>query len=245
LERSDGERTETGGAPARIRLHNLSFRFPGGPALLKGVDLEVPAGQRVALVGPPGAGKSTLLELLYGLRDSAAGLIELDGADVRDLELETLRDRIALVQQDAVIEASVADNVSLRRRGVALTDVRWALETVGLLDEAQALPEGLGTILSASGRPFSRSQVRRLMLARSIADRPRLLLLDGCLDELDPAVRGQIVARLFDCEAPWTILLVTNNESCLAACDRTVFLQNGTLVESSEPAQSARSASIA
>jgi ABC-type bacteriocin/lantibiotic exporter with double-glycine peptidase domain len=229
LERSRGVDEHPGSGPARLEVHNVSYGFPDGHGGvvygLREVSLTLEPGERVALTGPPGAGKSTLVELLYGLREPSSGAVRLDGVDVRELSLRSLREQVVTVAQAEVFDGTVLDNVRLDREGVTHSDVRAALKAVGLLEAVEALPDGLGTSLATGGAPLSRGQAELLILARAMAGKPRLLILDGILDGLAPEVRREILPALTAPDAPWTLLAVTYHREVKAACGRVITLQ--------------------
>ncbi|HEY1068103.1 MAG TPA: ABC transporter ATP-binding protein, partial [Pirellulales bacterium] len=118
----------------------------------------------------------------------------------------------------------VAENVRLGRRDLTSAEIREALQTVGLLEDVHHLPHGMETPLVPSGRPLSLSQTRRLALARAIVGRPRLLILDGALDGLDLAESPELLDRLFDRAAPWTLLVSSHDPAVTARCERTIDL---------------------
>ena len=243
LERDDGEPlprawdADSAPTPASLRLLGVSYAYEGGRAVFDGVDLAASPGERVAVVGPSGSGKSTLADLVYGLRAATAGVVELDGVNVRDLSLESFRREVALVKGLDVIEATVMENVRMGRPSVTLAVAREALESVGLWAEASALPDGLHTVLASHGGPLSQGQARRLMLARALAGRPRLLVLDEALDGLDLDAHRRVVETLFRSSTPWTLLLVTHDESLARLCDQTVILAAGRADHTQESAR--------
>lgn len=227
LERADGEEHREADRPASLRLRGVAFAYDGHGHALHGLELEVEPGERVAVVGPSGSGKSTLVDLLYGLRTPSAGRIELDGANLRDLRLEALRGHVAAVQGPDIIAGTILENVRMGRGSISLGQVREALDAVALLEDLSDLPDGLHTGLTSGGAPLSLGQARRLTLARAIAGRPRLLILDETLDGLDPATRQRAIASLFDRAAPWTLLLVTNDQDIAGRCGQTLRLGEG------------------
>lgn len=227
LERADGEEHREADRPASLRLRGVGFAYDGHGHALHGLELEVKPGERVAVVGPSGSGKSTLVDLLYGLRTPSAGRIELDGANLRDLRLEALRGHVAAVKGPDVIAGTILENVRMGRGSISLGQVREALDAVALLEDLSGLPDGLHTGLTSGGAPLSLGQARRLTLARAIAGRPRLLILDETLDGLDPVTRQRAVASLFDRSAPWTLLVVTNDQQIAGQCGRTLRLGDG------------------
>jgi ABC-type bacteriocin/lantibiotic exporter with double-glycine peptidase domain len=223
LERRGGEHhdpPERGGA---VEVRDVTLEL-GAREVARGLTLSIAAGERVALAGRVGSGKSTLLELLYGLRQPADGYVLVDGHDLRDVDLDGLRARVAWVRSWDIFEGTILENVQVGRRDVSAAQVRHALEAVGLLHDVSAMPGGLRTRLAATGLPLSHGQRSRLVLARAIAGRPRLLLLDdpvaGAAAELGPSC----LDGLFDPHAPWTLVVATNRPELIARCDRTVRL---------------------
>jgi ABC-type bacteriocin/lantibiotic exporter with double-glycine peptidase domain len=168
-----------------------------------------------------------LLDLLCGLRAPTAGHIELDGIDLRELRPDSLREHLAVARGIEIFHGTIDENVHLNRPNVRANDVRDALEAVGLLDEILALPGGLNSVLQTNGAPLTQSQSLRLMLARAIVGRPRLLLIDGSLDGLPDEALERVLARLTSDHVPWTLLAATGRSEVVAACDRNVRLDSG------------------
>lgn len=232
LEREGGEehlQADAGGAS--LTLHQVRFDY-GNRIVLDAVSAHVRAGERVCFVGSHRSGKSTLAELLYGLRMPQQGHIELGGIDIRELSLASLRSQVCMVKGLEVIECSIEENVRMNRPEVTPGDVREALASVGLLDEVRDLPDGLSTHLLSSGAPLSSGQARRLMLARAIAGRPRLLVVDDLLDDLDDEARAHVLATLLDREQPWTLIAFSRYARIGESFDRLVRMdvaRNGIL----------------
>lgn len=225
LERQDGVSHQARSKGASVRIHDVHFSYEEGHRMvLDGFDLHIEPGERVALVGPNGAGKSTLIDLLYGLRTPTHGHIEIDGCDVRDLKLESLRDHIAVVKGIEIFEGTVLDNVRMGREQLSLADLRKALRAVGLLDDLLDLPDGLHTSLRTGGAPLSLGQAERLMLARAIAGQPRLLILDEVLDDMDQEVRHAVLPAILGQDALWTLVVVTHSQEVSRLCNRSVHV---------------------
>jgi ABC-type bacteriocin/lantibiotic exporter with double-glycine peptidase domain len=223
LEPQNGEDMPTGEGMA-IGLQQLGCGVPDNPHSLREFDLAVAAGERVALVGTTGGSASYLLDVLFGLRPPSHGHVTLDGLDLRQLRLAPMRDQIALVHGTEIVEGTVLENLRFGRAAIAADAVRDALQAVDLWDEVMKLPQGLSTPLTTRGNPLSSSQASRLMIARAILGRPRLLMLDGALDVLQERVRRQVLSHLFDRRYRWTVLVVTQMPDVIAACDRRVDL---------------------
>lgn len=202
----------------------------GTTTVCEGVDLTLTPGTRVTLSGANGAGKSTLVELLFGLERPAGGRLMVDGVDLRELDLSRYRSQVSLVRDVEIFEGSVVENVCLGR-AIDRGAVREALRAVDLLDEVLSLPEGLDTELSPSGAPLSSGQARRLMIARAIVDRPRLVILDEALDGVDEVARRKVHAALFRPDAPWTLLVTTHAEDVASLGDQRYRLERGRVTE--------------
>lgn len=211
------------GTSATLEAHQVTYRF-GSHTTLKDVSLSLAAGEAVAVTGGAGAGKSTLIDLLCGLRTPDSGRIELDGIDMRDIRSDSLRDQLAVARGIEIFQGTIDENVHLHRSNIRSKDVRSALKAVGLLDELLRLPDGLNTVVKNGGAPLSSSQAARLMLARAIIGRPRLLLIDGTLDGLPDDVLQKLLAGLVGEAKPWTLLIATGRSSVRDACDRVIEL---------------------
>lgn len=222
LERDDGVRALSTAGPARLELAGVAFSHRPGKPVLEGVSLAAEPAQKVALFGEHGSGKSTVADLIYGLREPQKGSILLDGVDLRELSLQELRRHVALVREVEIFEGTVYDNVAMGRPEVAPEDVHRALAAVGLGDEVARLRGGVKTRLLTGGKPLSLGQAQRLMLARALAGRPRLLVVDGLLDGLDAATLVALEERLSSVCSSTTLLVMTSVRAVADWCDDVV-----------------------
>lgn len=234
-ERRGGEILSHAGGPAAVGLHRLSFRYGGGSDLLRDIEAEARPGERIALTGPSGSGRGTLLELLFGLRPPGSGTIRVDGFDIRDLDLDSVRRETALVKGMEILEGTVLDNLRMGRAGVGIADIRDTLAALRLEDDITTLPEGLNTPLNYLGLPLSPEKARRLLLARAVVGKPRLLLIHEMLDTLDAAVRDDVVRWVLRGDAPWTAIVATQGGPVMASCDRVWRLEEGRLLDMGPP----------
>jgi ABC-type bacteriocin/lantibiotic exporter with double-glycine peptidase domain len=214
LEPADGERLPDRDEPMQVvaEIHRDG----------RAKRLEALSGQRIAVTGKSGCGKTFLLETLALLRVPREGLLEFDGIDARSLNRATARLRIALVGRAETFAGTVAENIRVGRDELSAADVREALQMVGLHDRIARLPQGVATHLGSDGLPLSTNEILRLTIARAIAGRPRLLLIDGLLDGLDMHDCPELVASLFVRDNPWTLVVVTARDAITNSCDKTV-----------------------
>lgn len=237
---TDPENPSTIAEPrGRLEFKGTHFRYQDSPAqfsdLVNGVDLVVEPGETMALVGLTGSGKTTLLSLVSRLYDVTGGQVLIDGVDVRDLSREELRRHIGMAFEDATLfSASVRDNVLLGRPDLADDPdeadrvMREALE-IAQADFVERLPEGVDTRVGEEGLSLSGGQRQRLALARAIAARPAVLVLDDPLSALDVDTEARVEAGLRRVLASTTSLIVAHRPSTVTLADRVALLENGTV----------------
>ncbi|MEU8258097.1 ABC transporter ATP-binding protein [Micromonospora inaquosa] len=230
LTRPAEGRAPDDGVPASVTFHAVSLRHhPGGPPILRDVDLRIPATGLTALVGPSGGGKTTLLALVERFYDPTRGRVEIDGRDVRDWPLAELRARIGYVEQDApVLSGTLRDNLLLGTAGGVPEDWMAAvLERTRLASLVQRLPHGLDTVVGHRGAALSGGERQRVAVARAILRQPGLLLLDEPTSQLD-AVNEQALRELVTALArTTTVLMVAHRLSTVIRADRIVLVEGG------------------
>jgi ATP-binding cassette subfamily B protein len=225
-------------APPRrgLALRGVWFGYVEGAAVLRHLDLEVAAGERVCVVGPTGAGKSTLLALLLRFYDPDAGAVELDGTDLRDLDLASLRRQLALVPQDPwMLDGTVADNVRFGRPGATREEFEAAARATRVDELVERLPDGWETQIGEGGVRLSGGQRRRVALARAILRDASVLLLDEPTSGLDAASEQAVLDALDHAAEGRTVLSVSHRLSLAARADRVVVLDGGRVVEQGPP----------
>ena len=227
-------------APPRrgLALRGVWFAYAEGAPVLRHLDLEVAAGERVCVVGPTGAGKSTLLALLLRFYDPEAGAVELDGVDLRRLELASLRRQIALVPQDPwMLDGTIADNLAFGRPGATPEALEAAARAAFLDDVVSRLPDGWNTQVGEGGVRLSGGQRRRVALARAILRDASVLLLDEPTSGLDAASEQAVLDALDRAAEGRTVLVVSHRLGLAARADRVVVLDGGRVVEQGSPAE--------
>jgi putative ABC transport system ATP-binding protein len=221
---------DSGGLPARsergmtIEAKDLAFALPGMPPLFEGRTFSIPAGSRTAVAGPHGSGCSSLLDLFFGMRAPTAGQLSLDGLDIRSWQLDGLREHVLLLRGFEIIQGSVIENLRLGSYAVGLDEVRSALSAVGLLDSILRRPEGLDLELQAGGAPLSANERLRLLLARALVQKPRLLLLDELVDGLDEATLKMFTEAVLAPSLPWTVVIASRDPAVSQLCQQILPL---------------------
>ncbi|MFC7548216.1 ABC transporter ATP-binding protein [Plantactinospora sp. GCM10030261] len=216
---------DTAGA---VRFDNVSFTYPGGrEPVLRGVDLTVRPGETLAIVGATGSGKTTLLSLLPRLYEASAGRVTLDGRDVRDIRLDSLRRAVGVAfEEPTLFSMSVWENLTLGRDDAGEDEVRAAL-AVAQAEFVYELPWGLATRIGEQGLSLSGGQRQRLALARAVLGRPRVLVLDDPLSALDVHTEALVERALTRVLRGSTALVVVHRPSTVALADRVALLSGG------------------
>ncbi|WP_229756470.1 ABC transporter ATP-binding protein [Cnuibacter physcomitrellae] len=215
----------------RLEFVDVHFRYDDAPAgvpdLLDGVDLSIEPGETMALVGLTGSGKSTLTSLAARLYDVTAGSVRVDGVDVRDLTRSDLRARVGMAFEEATLfSQTVRENVLLGRPDASDDELREALR-IAQAEFVDELPDGLDTKVGEEGLSLSGGQRQRLALARAIAARPEILVLDDPLSALDVETEARVEAELRRVLQSTTALIVAHRPSTVALADRVALLQDG------------------
>jgi ATP-binding cassette subfamily B protein len=213
----------------RVELRGATVLYEGSqePALA-GVDLEVPAGQTIAVVGGTGSGKTTLVQLLPRLYDVTAGAVLIDGADVRDVDPDALRREIAVVNDDPFLfSASVAENIAYARPDASEEEIRVAAERAQAAGFIEALPDGYDTRVGERGLTLSGGQRQRVAIARAFLADPRILILDDATSAVDSTTEQAIKDALRDVMAGRTTFVIAHRLSTIALADEIVVLEDG------------------
>lgn len=227
-------------APAllgELVLDDVWVSYTPDAPVLRGVSLRVAAGERVALVGSSGSGKSTLASLLSRLRDPDAGAVRVDGHDLRDLTLESLRSQVSVVLQESVLFAtSIEENIAHGRPGATREEIEEAARIAGAHDFVEALPHGYATVVGERGATLSGGQRQRIAIARAAVRRAPVVVLDEALTGLDEGTEAEVLAALERLTAGRTTIVVTHDLAHARDCDRVVWLEGGEVVADGPPA---------
>ena len=214
-----------------IAFHDVSVEYGSGHAV-RGLDLEIPEGSTIAVVGHTGSGKSTMASLIPRLMDPTAGTITLDEIDLRELDPAELRRHIGFVPQETFLfSATIAENIAFGVDSATGEEIRRAAEIAGLSADIEGFPAGYETMVGERGITLSGGQKQRTAIARAILRDPRILILDDALSSVDTLTEERILTHLAGVMRGRTVLLISHRVSTVRQADRIVVLENGRIVE--------------
>ena len=211
-----------------LSVNNVNFQFPGSERIsLENISLEIHAGEKVCIAGPPGGGKTILLNVLSGLYDTYTGNIAYNDVPIRNLDLISTRSFIGDCLSDHVLfRGTVQENLVMGREEISFNDMMWALGRLNLMPFIHSLPEGLDTMLVPEGPQFPQSIIKKLIIARCIAKRPQLLVMEDFLPVWDTPEKENI-CKFLTCDDIYTMVAVGNDVELAKRCDKVVILDNG------------------
>ena len=220
------------GPAGEVRFEDVHFGYQPNREILKGIDFTVPAGGRLAIVGPTGAGKSTISRLLFRFYDVTAGCIRIDGQDIRDVTQESLRAAIGVVPQDTVLfNDTIRYNIAYGRPGATQDEIEEAARVAQVHDFIVSLPEGYDTRVGERGLKLSGGEKQRVAIARTMLKDPRILILDEATSALDTRTEQDIQAALRAVARHRTTLVIAHRLSTVVDADEIIVLRDGRVAE--------------
>lgn len=230
------EPARPGKARGHLELRNVQFRYVDGVPVLPGLDLDVPAGQTLALVGTTGAGKTTIAKLVARFYDPTGGHVLLDGIDLRDLTEDDLRERVVMVtQENFLFTGTVADNIRFGKPTATMDEIVEAAKVIGAHDFIMALPDGYETAVAKRGSRLSAGQRQLVAFARAFLADPAVLILDEATSSLDIPSERLIQRALRTILDDRTAIVIAHRLSTVETADRVIVLEHGRIIEDGAP----------
>jgi len=228
-DKPDSAELPSGGG--RIRFEHVNFEYMPGRSVLQDVDLDIPAGRTIALIGHTGSGKTTLTSLVPRFYDVTVGRVTIDGVDVRDVKLRSLRRAIGVISQDPFLfSATVRENIAFGRGDITDEEVERVARLAQAHEFVAELPNGYDTVIGERGITLSGGQRQRLAIARALAVDPRILILDDATASVDATTEAQIRLGLREAKRGRTTLIIAHRLSTIALADEIVVLDSGRVV---------------
>jgi ABC-type multidrug transport system fused ATPase/permease subunit len=229
---SPPDATALPGGGGEVQMRGVTLRYDGAAPALTDVDLKVEAGRTVALVGPSGSGKTSLVALIARLYDPSEGAVLVDGADVRDVDIASLRSEIAFVADDSFLfTASVAENIAYAHPEATREQVEAAARRAQADEFIRGLPDGYETRVGERGLTLSGGQRQRIAIARALLADPRILILDDATSSVDAQTEAAIKAGLLEAMAGRTTFIIAHRLSTVSLADEVVVIDGGRIVD--------------
>jgi subfamily B ATP-binding cassette protein MsbA len=215
-----------------IRFSDVSFEYQSGQPVLSRINLRIAPGEKVAIVGATGAGKSTLISLVPRLYDPSGGAVSIDGEDIRQYSVQSLRSQISLVLQDSLLfSGTIRENIAFGRPDASDEDILAAAVVANAADFIDALPDGYETLVAEGGTTLSGGQKQRIAIARAILRDSSILILDEPTSGLDAASERTVLDALESAARGRTTLLIAHRLTTVRLADRIIVLDQGRIVE--------------
>lgn len=211
-----------------VRTKDLKYKYAAsGYYALKGIDLDIKAGETICITGQGNSGKTTLMNILTGIYTDYEGVVTINNFSLRDLDLTHMRDQVAKnISQEDLFDGTILENITLGKPGTTVHDAVLALEQVGLSDSINALPKGLETPVISGGKGLSKTMIHKLILARCLAKKPRLIVLNDFFITLSKSDKMELLACVTKSQ-PCTVIVVSKDPIVMSACDRVIMMGDG------------------
>ena len=215
-----------------IETENLKFKYPDATdAILSEINLKIEPSEKIYLDGVNGSGKSTLIRILAGFIQPTSGSFFINDDTYRKIDITQYRSQISTITHgETPFEGTVLENITMNNPSISNEDIKWAIESVQLGSYIKTLPEGLDTKIFPDGRQLSSSNAQKILLARSIVNKPKILFYEDPLDKMDEEASKEIIDFLTHSSNPWTVIVSSKNTYWEAKCSRKITLQNGKII---------------
>jgi ABC-type bacteriocin/lantibiotic exporter with double-glycine peptidase domain len=215
-----------------LETENLTFRFPDAKQnTLKAIDLKINQGERIFVDGTNGSGKTTLIRILSGLLQPTSGSFYINDDTFKKINLKQYRAQIgSIIYGETLFEGSILDNITFKDSSITQENLKWAINGVQLAGFIKSLPEGLDTIVFPEGKQLSSSNIQKILLARSIIHKPRILFYEDPTDKMDKDVSNEVIDFITAKEHFWTIIISSKNPYWKDKSNRIITMQNGKIL---------------
>ena len=215
-----------------LEIDNLSFKFPDSNSnTLKKLNLKIEQSEKIFVEGVNGSGKTTFIRLLSGLIQPTTGNFFINDDSFQKIDLKQYRSQIgSVIYGETPFEGSILDNITFKDPNISQEDLKWAIESVQLSNFIKALPMGLDTLIFPQGRQLSSSDAKKILLARSIIHKPKVLFYEDPTDTMDEKVANEIIDFLTAPENKWTIIVSSNNSYWKTKCSRSIIMEKGQII---------------
>jgi ABC-type bacteriocin/lantibiotic exporter with double-glycine peptidase domain len=214
-----------------VRTNNLSYQYKlSDYKALKNVNLNIKSGEVVCITGVGNSGKTTLMNILTGMYTDYEGVVTINNYSLRDLDITHLRDQVAKnISQEDLFDGTLLENITLGKTSTTVHDAILALQEVGISDTVNALPKGLDTPILSGGKGLTKTMIHKIILARCLAKKPKLLILNEFFTHLTKSDKMALVNSIIKPERSCTIIIVSKDPIIMSACDRVIVLDEGTI----------------
>ncbi len=215
-----------------LETENLTFKFPDSPDnVLEKINLKIEPSEKIYLEGNNGSGKTTLMRILSGFIQPTSGSFYLNDDTYKKIDLTQYRSQIGTILQDETpFEGTILENITLNNAAISNEDIKWAIENVQLASFIKSLPNGLDTKIFSDGRQLSSSNAQKILLARSIVSKPKILFYEDPLDKMDADATKEIINFITDSCNNWTLIVSSKNDYWKEKCHRKIKMQNGKII---------------
>ena len=215
-----------------IETENLNFKYPDASnEVLSEINLKIQPSEKIYLDGVNGSGKSTLIRILAGLIQPTSGSFYINDDTYRKIDLTQYRSQISTITQgETPFEGTILENITMNNPSISNADIKWAIESVQLGSFIKTLPDGLDTKIFPDGRQLSSSNAQKILLARSIVNKPKIVFYEDPLDKMDEEASRNIITFLTESSNPWTVIVSSKNKHWEEKCSRKITLQNGKII---------------
>lgn len=216
----------------QLEIDSLKFRFPDTKSdVLKSISLKIVQGEKIFIEGENGSGKTTLIRVLSGLLQPTSGVFYINDDSFRKINLQQYRSQIGtILNGETPFEGSILENITFNDPNVSNEDIRWAIDAVKLGGLIKSLPQGIDTKIFPEGKQLSSSNARKILLARSIIHKPKILFYENPTDNMDEEVANEVIDFIMSEVHQWTVVVSSKNERWKTKCTRNIILQNGKVV---------------